>query len=106
MRDETLAENEYDPDDLPPEYMTYQDEGCEEAPACLECPLPHCIHDGLLLRQDQVKQRRLDMALKRLAGAGVAEIAAEYHVTRRTVSRAIADYQQGRITATGGAAGE
>ncbi|MGI2336362.1 MAG: helix-turn-helix domain-containing protein [Dehalogenimonas sp.] len=95
MRDETIVENAYDPADLPPEYLSYRDEGCELAPACLECPFPLCIYDDpSLARSFQAQQRGRDMALKRRAGFSVKEIAAEYDVTRRTVSRAIGEYER------------
>ncbi len=31
--------------DLPPEYCHYQDEGCELADSCLNCPFARCIYD-------------------------------------------------------------
>jgi hypothetical protein len=30
--------------DLLPEYCRYQDDGCEFADACLNCPFPDCIY--------------------------------------------------------------
>ena len=40
-----LPENPYDDPDLPPEYCHYQDEGCEFADSCLNCPFARCIYD-------------------------------------------------------------
>jgi hypothetical protein len=31
--------------DLLPEFCVYQDEGCELAASCLECPYPRCIEE-------------------------------------------------------------
>lgn len=107
MRDETIVENAYDPADLPPEYLSYRDEGCELAAACLECPFPLCVYDDpSLARSFQAQQRARDMALKRRAGFSVKEIAAEYDVTRRTVSRSIGQYEQSRQVRNGVAADE
>jgi len=30
--------------DLPPEYCHYQDNGCEFADSCLDCPFPECLY--------------------------------------------------------------
>ncbi len=42
MELETLSQTK---PDLVPEYCQYQDEGCELAQSCLNCPFPSCIYD-------------------------------------------------------------
>ncbi len=77
--------------DLPPEYCRYQDEGCEFADSCLNCPLPICVHDepggGQRLRK---RQRAARMAgLYTSEGKGVKELAEVFGVSKRTVQRAL-----------------
>jgi hypothetical protein len=74
----------------PLEYVNWKDGGCDLHPACLECPLPHCIEEQPRGRQ----KRRLDgrgdaMALMVGKGNTVREIAAAYEVSVRTVQRAL-----------------
>ena len=77
--------------DLPPEYCHYQDEGCEFADSCLECPFPRCIYDEPRGRQRWLKRLRdKDMiSLFCGGGRGVKELALMFGVSQRTVQRAL-----------------
>ena len=76
--------------DLPPEYCHYQDEGCELADSCLNCPLPKCIFDEPRGKQRWIKSER-DKQIVRLLkeGKGETELAAIFNISRRTVQRAL-----------------
>jgi len=74
----------------PLEYVNWKDEGCDLHPACLECPLLHCIEEQPRGRQ----KRRLDvrsdaMLMMKGGGSTVREIAAAYQVSIRTVQRSL-----------------
>ena len=77
--------------DLPPEYCQYQDEGCEFAASCLDCPFPRCIYDEPRGRQQWLKgQRDREMInLFTSEGRGVGELALMFGVSQRTVQRAL-----------------
>ena len=96
MRLDTSDEIDELPDeDPPPEYCSYPDEGCELAPACLECPFPLCVHDDPgRMRRYLRNERNREMAEKRRAGAFVTEIARQYGLTRGGASRGIAAYER------------
>lgn len=74
--------------DLPPEYCSYGDQGCDLAPSCLNCPFPRCRFDAPGEGRRQVKGRR-DRELVRLRrqGATIAELARRFGVSKRTVHR-------------------
>jgi len=76
--------------DLPPEYCHYQDEGCELADSCLNCPFPVCVYDEPRGRQRLIKNER-DKQIVRLLkeGKGEKELAAIFNISRRTVQRAL-----------------
>ena len=77
--------------DLSPEYCRYQDEGCELASSCLNCPLPKCIYDQPRGRQCWLKGAR-DREIMRLfttGGKGVKELALQFGVSQRTVQRVL-----------------
>ncbi len=77
--------------DLPPEHCRYQDEGCEFAGSCLNCPLPKCIYDQLGGRQRWLKRQR-DREIVRLfgnEGKGIKELALMFGISQRTVQRAL-----------------
>jgi len=77
--------------DLPPEYYHYQDEGCEFADSCLDCPFPKCIYDEPRGRQHWLKRLR-DKEMTNLFssdGKGVRELALMFGVSQRTVQRAL-----------------
>ena len=77
--------------DLPPEYHHYQDEGCELAESCLNCPLPVCIYEEPGGKRRLLKRKRArEMArLFTDEGKGVKELAQIYGVSQRTVQRAL-----------------
>jgi len=77
--------------DLPPECHHYQDEGCEFAESCLNCPLPVCIYEEPGGKQRLLKrQRAREMArLFTDEGKGVKELAQIYGISQRTVQRAL-----------------
>ena len=77
--------------DLPPEYCRYQDEGCEFAEACLNCPLPVCIYEEPGGKRRWLKRRRArEMArLFTDEGKGIKELAQMFGISQRTVQRAL-----------------
>lgn len=96
MRLETSDESDELPEeDPPPEYCSYPDEGCELAPACLDCHLPLCVHDNpALMRRYLRDERDREMAEKRRAGVFVTDLARQYGMSRGAASRAIARYEK------------
>ncbi len=77
--------------DLPPEYCRYQDEGCEFAESCLNCPLPICIYDEPGGKQRLLKRQRAREMAKLFTneGKGIKELAQIFGVSQRTVQRAL-----------------
>jgi hypothetical protein len=75
--------------DLPPEYCHYQDNGCEFADSCLDCPFPECVYAQPGGKQRWLKNLR-DEAVLRLfttQGKKVKELALMFGVSRRTIQR-------------------
>jgi AraC-like DNA-binding protein len=75
--------------DLPPEYCHYQDNGCEFADSCLDCPFPDCLYDQPGGKQRWLKNLR-DEAVLRLfndQAKTVKELAGMFGVSRRTIQR-------------------
>ena len=75
--------------DLPPEYCHYQDNGCEFADSCLDCPFPDCLYAEPGGKQRWLKTLR-DEAVSRLytdQGKTVKELAMMFGVSRRTIQR-------------------
>ncbi|MGD9394545.1 MAG: helix-turn-helix domain-containing protein, partial [Dehalococcoidia bacterium] len=74
--------------DLLPEYCRYQDDGCEFADSCLNCPFPDCIYAQPGGRQQWLKSLR-DRELLKLhsQGKGVKELAEMFCVSQRTIQR-------------------
>ena len=76
--------------DLPPEYCRYQDEGCELADSCLNCPFPKCIFDEPRGRQYLIKNERGKQIIRLLKeGKGEKELAAIFNISRRTFLKKI-----------------
>ena len=76
--------------DLPPEYLRYRDEGCEFDESCLNCHLPLCIHDEPRGKQQWLKNQRDGRIIKLFSrGSRVAELAAIFGISQRTVQRAL-----------------
>lgn len=75
--------------DLLPEYCRYQDDGCEFADACLNCPFPDCIYAQPGGRQQWLKQLRDREVLKlhTSRAKGVKELAEMFGLSQRTVQR-------------------
>lgn len=77
--------------DLPPECCRYRDDGCEFASSCLSCPFARCLYDEPGGRQHFTKGLR-DKEILRLFSVekqGVAELAAVFAISQRTVQRAL-----------------
>jgi hypothetical protein len=77
--------------DLPPEYCHYQDEGCEFADACLNCPFPQCLYDEPRGKQRWLKRLRNREISKLFGGGGwgVKELASLFGLSQRTIQRAL-----------------
>jgi hypothetical protein len=75
--------------DLLPEYCHYQDDGCEFADSCLNCPFPECIYAQPGGRQQWLKSLRDSEVLKLFTDKGkrVKELAAMFDVSQRTIQR-------------------
>jgi hypothetical protein len=85
-----LSESPYDDPDLPPEYCHYQDEGCEFADSCLNCPFARCIYDEPGGKQQFIKRLRNQEILRLYTnGKEIEELAATFGVSQRTVQRAL-----------------
>jgi hypothetical protein len=96
--------------DLPPEYCHYQDNGCEFADSCLDCPFPDCLYDQPGGKQRWLKALR-DAAVLRLfheQGKGVKELALMFGVSRRTIQRILrqASISTPKIKTPGGTDGQ
>jgi hypothetical protein len=78
--------------DALPESANYEDNGCEVAPRCLECPLPCCRFDvvgGKRAMLNDARDREI-RHLRRTTALTVEELAERFEVGRRTVFRALA----------------
>ncbi|MCJ7425724.1 MAG: helix-turn-helix domain-containing protein [Dehalococcoidales bacterium] len=77
--------------DLLPEYCRYQDDGCEFADSCLNCPFPECIYDQPGGRQQWLKNLRDKEVLQLHAsqGKGVKELAEMFGTSQRTIQRIV-----------------
>jgi len=77
--------------DLLPEYCHYQDDGCEFASSCLNCPFPQCIYDQPWGRQRWLKKLRAGEIIRlfTVEGKGVKELATMFGVSQRTIQRAL-----------------
>ena len=77
--------------DALPEHLEYRDEGCDLFASCLACPLQRCRYDvpggvRALLNRERDHQIRV---MRDDSGLCVDDIAARFHVSRRTVFRAL-----------------
>jgi len=74
-----------------PDYSDYHDQGCDLSPYCLKCPLPKCRYDveaqgkrsARMLRDRELLRQRT------AAGKSIAELAAEFDLSKRTIQRII-----------------
>ena len=77
-------------------HLLLKDEGCVESPTCLECPLPQCKLDDPRWYRRLLRQRKDLMIIASIdtkghsKGPAVAEAAARFGITERTVYRVIA----------------
>lgn len=73
-----------------PEYMTYEDTGCELSPTCIECPLAVCKYDDPEWgKHHDLSQRDNEIVSQRERGVKVDRIAASVGVSSRTVYRVL-----------------
>jgi hypothetical protein len=96
--------------DLPPEYCHYQDNGCEFADSCLDCPFPDCLYDQPGGKQRWLKTLRDEAVLRMFNDQGkrVKELAVMFGVSRRTIQRILKqarDISTPKIKTLGGADG-
>jgi len=67
------------------------DTGCEAAPRCLECPLPHCRYDGgrgIRRVRNEIRDRQI-IELRAAGGLTMLEIARRFGISRRSAFRII-----------------
>jgi hypothetical protein len=89
-RGSDFTEKPNDEADLLPEYCHYQDEGCEFAYSCLNCPFARCIYDERGGKQRFIKDLRNQEMLRLYSdGKEIEELAATFGVSQRTVQRAL-----------------
>jgi DNA-directed RNA polymerase specialized sigma subunit len=82
--------------DLLPEFCIYEDEGCELAESCLECPFSQCIEERRLGRSKRNRKHR-DKEIVRLRAKEkktIREIASICNVGVRTVNRALKHHRR------------
>ena len=75
--------------DIVPEFIHYEDTGCEVSQACLNCPLPQCKYDDpawFQRHQRLIKDLEVLTAM-RLENLTVEETAEHFSVTVRTIFR-------------------
>jgi len=76
--------------DLLPEYIRYQDDGCDLFSSCLKCPLPRCRYDEPGRKQMGKELRNKEMLhLHQKEGLKVEKLAQRFGVSKRTVYRII-----------------
>ena len=77
------------------DHDSYQDTGCEVAPACLQCPLPQCKYDiphsGYPTHLRTARDKTIAALLQE--GLSVEDIANRLDLTVRTIFRSKARYQ-------------
>lgn len=79
--------------DALPEDCKYQDEGCEFARSCLNCPFPVCIYEEPRGKQRWLKKQRDKEILRLLRkGKNQNELSLMFSVSKRTIQRAVKKY--------------
>ena len=75
--------------DLPPEYCRYQDEGCELAASCLNCPFPRCVNEEPGGRQRWLKTLRDKSVASQFLtqDKDAKELSVMFGISQRTVQR-------------------
>ena len=98
---------QFRPDALPERYP-YRDDGCEVAPACLQCPLPRCKYDEprLILRFRRDHRDQEVIQAWRTDHLSIAALAQRFNLSTRTITRALqrARHEPGLDEAMGDAA--
>jgi DNA invertase Pin-like site-specific DNA recombinase len=71
---------------MPIEDIEYIDEGCEQSPSCLHCPLPQCIYD-----EPRIAKKLRDNHIRKLfeEGEGIEGLANKFGVSKRTIYRIV-----------------
>jgi hypothetical protein len=73
-----------------PDDSNWKDKGCELSPSCLNCSLPRCIEEEPRGKQRlRMLARTSRMAQLEHQGKSTREIARLFHVSQRTVQRAL-----------------
>jgi len=76
--------------DLLPEHLGYQDDGCDLFPSCLNCPLPRCRYDEpKRLQMGKELRNKEILHLHQKEGLKVEKLAQRFGVSKRTVYRII-----------------
>jgi hypothetical protein len=87
------------PVDMLPERLSYNDDGCEVSPRCLECPLPQCKYDDPGWYQEELRRKRDDGVLEAYwRGLNAGEVAEQFGVSARTVHRILSRSRDGATT--------
>jgi len=84
--------------DALPEYVDYEDRGCDLYPSCLRCPLPKCRYDEPGGAAAMLRGGR-DANIVRLAerdGMTVDRLAEMFGLSRRTIFRVLRASGRGR----------
>ena len=82
--------------DALPERYPYRDDGCEVAPACLQCPLPRCKYDEprLILRFRRDQRDQEVVRIWRAEQLSVSALAQRFNLSTRTITRALSRQNQ------------
>jgi len=84
--------------DALPEYVDYEDRGCDLYPSCLRCPLPKCRYEEPGGAAAMLRGGR-DASIVRLAerdGMSVDRLAEMFGLSRRTIFRVLRASGRGR----------
>ena len=88
--------------DIVPEFIHYEDTGCEVSQACLNCPLPQCKYDDpawFQRHQRLIKDLKV-LTVMRLENLTVEETAEHFSVTVRTIFRIMRRCRETGVLAT------
>jgi hypothetical protein len=84
--------------DALPEYVDYEDRGCDLYPSCLHCPLPKCRYEEPGGAAAMLRTGR-DASIIRLAerdGVSIDRLAEMFGLSRRTIFRVLRASGRGR----------